>query len=106
MRTIKALLMVLPLSTSMITTSGCYHYPAYVQAAPPAPPYPEVVETIPVRPGETYFWVRGHWAWGHGGYAWIPGRWIERPTPVAVWVPGGWHHQHGGWYWVEGHWQT
>jgi hypothetical protein len=73
----------------------------YVREGPP----PERREVIVERPGAEYVYIRGHWAYAGGGYAWVPGRW-ERPDGRRHrWVEGRWVHDRGGWYYIEGHWR-
>jgi hypothetical protein len=106
MRTVKALLLVLPLWMGAFATSGCYAREVYVASPPPPPAYPVAQERVPSQPGPEYAWVRGHWAWAGGGYRWIYGQWIRRPSAVAIWEPGRWRHEHHGWVWIEAHWRT
>jgi YXWGXW repeat-containing protein len=60
-------------------------------------------EVIPAPPGERFVWRPGYWMW-RNGWAWVPGRYVERPHPEAVWVPGHWAERRWGWTWVPGHW--
>ena len=95
-------------SFALATTSlvGCASAPAqggrvYVRVGPPV----ERSEVIVVRPGPDYVYVRGHWGYGGGGYAWVPGRW-ERPDRAhRRWAEGHWAHDRNGWYWIEGRWR-
>lgn len=103
---------VLATSAVLFLLAGC------VEAAPPrrvavvappvvvrvAPPLPRV-EVAAACPGPAYVWVRGYWAWGARGYAWVPGRWTPRPHRRAVWVDGSWRRFRGGWVWRPGHWR-
>jgi hypothetical protein len=73
----------------------------YIQIAPPAP----IVETVPVAPGPTYYWVPGFWVWDGRDYVWRHGHYALPPHPYTVWVPGHWSHRSKGWYWVPGHWR-
>lgn len=70
--------------------------------APPA----DLIEQIPVSPGETYVWQKGHWHWD-GSWQWTSGQWAERPHGHTVYVPGYWklstHHHR--WEWVQPYWK-
>jgi hypothetical protein len=73
-----------------------------------APPQPRR-EVIVQRPGpdERWVWQKGHWREYHHQYAWVPGRWIERPYRHASWVEPQWvQRPHRGWVYVQGHWNT
>ncbi len=72
----------------------------YIREGPPAARTEVVVE----RPGADYVWLRGHWGYSGGGYAWVPGRWERPDRPRRRWADGGWRRDRRGWYWVEGHW--
>ena len=69
----------------------------------PAPPPPRA-EFQPPPPNERAVWDPGHWNWNGREYAWIGGRYIERPNVAMRWEPGHWVQQGGGWIWVEGSW--
>ena len=71
-----------------------------------APPPPQV-EAIPAAPGphEVWFWQRGHWRWNGASYYWVPGHWVQRPSPGVVWVEPSWQNRNGGWVFIEGHWR-
>lgn len=56
-------------------------------------------------PGRNYVWIQGYHTWDGRGFAWVPGRWEQRPRPRARWVAHRWVHQRGGWVFVEGHWR-
>jgi hypothetical protein len=73
---------------------------AYIQVGPPAP----IVETVPVAPGPSYYWIPGYWRWNGYRYAWAAGYYGYRPYAGAVWHRGYWGHAPGGWYWHGGHW--
>lgn len=70
--------------------------------APEAPPT-EKEEVIPVSPGPTYIWIKGHWAW-HRGWVWEPGHYATLPHETAIWLPGHWDRRPHGWLWIPGHW--
>ena len=68
----------------------------------PPPPLPDY-ETPPV-PDPNYIWTPGYWAWGEGGYYYVPGTWVAAPQPGLVWTPGYWGWQNGYYGWHEGYW--
>src|SRR5579872_4492377 len=58
----------------------------FVDFAPPAlPDYNQ-----PPCPGSNFIWMPGYWAWGDGGYYWVPGTWVEAPQTGLYWTPGYW----------------
>ena len=88
---------------------------------------PELLPEIKVREHSAHaVWVAGYWdmrgdprSAPHGGWVWVPGRWIEPPVPGAVWEPGHWGFNGNGaeplglhplkrgdawWSWIPGHW--
>jgi len=71
-------------------------------APQPPPPLPDYDQ--PQAPGDDYLWTPGYWAWGRGGYYWVPGAWVEAPYPGALWTPGYWgfHNHRYGFY--RGYW--
>lgn len=77
--------------------------PQTVVVAPTAPPAPQV-EVVPVAPSPYYGWAPGYWAW-NGGWVWIGGRYVVRPTPGAVWVGGHWGRHGHGYVWIGGGWR-
>src|SRR5271155_945947 len=71
-----------------------------VHSRPPA----ERIETVPMSPGPSYYWMRGHWGWRHEGWQWVPGRWnVNVAQTGQEWIPGLWVARNGGYLWVEGH---
>jgi hypothetical protein len=68
----------------------------------PPPPLPDY-EPPPV-PEPNYIWMPGYWAWGYGGYYYVPGTWVEAPQPGLVWTPGYWGWQNGYYGWHDGYW--
>ena len=103
LRTVKIALFGIALGTAPLI--GCASAPRgeriYVREAPP----PERREVIVESPGRDYVWLRGHWAYAGGGYAWVPGRWVRPEREHNRWVEGRWVHDRGGWYYIEGHWR-
>ena len=89
LRSWKIALLGITLATAPLV--ACASAPAqgervYIREDPP----PLRREVIIERPGPEYIFIRGHWIYGpHGGYAWVPGRWVR---------PEGRYHR-----WVEGH---
>ncbi|MFY9720511.1 MAG: YXWGXW repeat-containing protein [Candidatus Cybelea sp.] len=71
-----------------------------VNIAPPAIP----VYTQPAAPAPNYLWEPGYWAWGAGGYYWVPGTWVVAPTVGYYWTPGYWGWGSGAYYWHRGYW--
>jgi len=73
-----------------------------ISIAPPALP----VYVQPVCPGDGYIWTPGYWAWSDddGDYYWVPGTWIEAPTPGFLWTPGYWGWNNGVYAWNGGYW--
>jgi hypothetical protein len=71
-----------------------------VNLAPPELP----VYSQPPIPGDGYLWTPGYWAWGDGDYYWVPGTWIEPPTPGYLWTPGYWAANGGEFVWNAGYW--
>jgi hypothetical protein len=75
--------------------------PAYVEAAPPAPPAPVTAVMPAPRPG--FIWIPGAHEWRDGRYVWVEGRW-EHERPGARWHPGHWDHEGRRAYWHPGEW--
>lgn len=81
--------------------------PAHAAAAiAPYPPPPMRAEIPPLASRSDALWLVGHWGWNGAKYSWMPGRYVQRPTPTANWLPGYWEQGSGGWVWTEGHWQS
>jgi hypothetical protein len=68
----------------------------------PPPPLPDY-EPPPV-PDQNDIWAPGYWAWGPGGYYYVPGTWVAAPEPGLVWTPGYWGWQNGYYGWHDGYW--
>jgi hypothetical protein len=58
------------------------------EADQPPPPLPDYEQ--PPAPDPDYLWTPGYWAWGYGGYYWVPGGWVAAPYVGALWTPGYW----------------
>ncbi|MGB8542543.1 MAG: hypothetical protein WCD49_12990 [Candidatus Acidiferrales bacterium] len=73
-----------------------------ITVAPPALP----VYVQPVCPGDNYLWTPGYWSWSDddGDYYWVPGTWVEAPTPGFLWTPGYWGWNNGAYAWNAGYW--
>src|SRR5581483_3749731 len=48
----------------------------------------------------------GYWAWGPGGYYWVPGTWVPAPQPGYLWTPGYWGYSGTSYGWHPGYWAT
>jgi hypothetical protein len=71
---------------------------------PPPANEPEIIPAIPNPMVE--LWRPGYWAPGeNGGFAWVPGQIIIRPSPTAVWASARWVRHTYGWAFEQGHWQ-
>jgi len=71
-----------------------------VNFAPPAIP---MYEQPPLQtPNDV--WMPGYWAYGGGGYYWVPGTWVPAPQPGLYWTPGYWGWQNGLYSWNQGYW--
>jgi len=71
------------------------------------PPAHEM-EQIPLLQDPTVeIWRPGYWSPGgpQGGFIWIPGRIIPRPSPTAIWRSARWVRHAYGWSFEQGHWQ-
>ena len=70
------------------------------------PPAHEM-EEIPLLTDPTVeIWRPGYWSPGeHGGFVWVPGRVIPRPSSTATWKPARWVRHSYGWTFEQGHWQ-
>lgn len=66
------------------------------------PPIPVYVQ--PPAPEPNYIWEPGYWAWGAGGYYWVPGTWVVAPAIGLLWTPGYWGWGSGAYYWHRGYW--
>lgn len=73
---------------------------ADVQVAPP--PLPVYVQ--PPCPVVGWMWTPGYWAWGGGGYFWVPGTWVAPPRVGFLWTPGYWGFVRGAYIWHAGYW--
>ncbi|MDQ2767468.1 MAG: YXWGXW repeat-containing protein [Gemmatimonadota bacterium] len=104
LRSVKIGLMSIGLATAPLI--GCASAPAqggrvYAREGPPV----ERTEVVIERPGPAYVWLRGHWGYSGGGYAWVPGRWERPDRPNRRWAEGRWARDRHGYFWVEGHWR-
>jgi hypothetical protein len=74
----------------------------FVDFAPPALPY----YNQPPCPGPNFIWMPGYWAWGDGGYYWVPGTWVAAPQTGLYWTPGywAWDGDYDAYVWNSGYW--
>jgi hypothetical protein len=49
-------------------------------------------------------WTPGYWAWGGGGYYWVPGTWVQPPRVGVLWTPGYWGFEGGVYAFHAGYW--
>jgi len=68
-------------------------------APPPLPEYDQ-----PPAPDEDDLWTPGYWAWGDGGYYWVPGTWVTPPYYGALWTPPYWGFYGGRYGFHRGYW--
>jgi hypothetical protein len=71
-----------------------------ITIAPPALP----VYVEPPLPADGYIFTPGYWAWGPGGYYWVPGTWVLPPAPGLLWTPGYWAFIDAAYVWHAGYW--
>jgi hypothetical protein len=71
-----------------------------VDVAPP--PLPVYAEPPLTTDGEIF--IPGYWAWTQSGYYWVPGTWVEPPSPGLLWTPGYWAFVDGVYVWYAGYW--
>ena len=58
--------------------------------AAPHPPPPRRAEIPPPAPSPQVLWKYGHWRWNGQQYVWVPGLYVQRPSPTANWIPDYW----------------
>jgi hypothetical protein len=72
----------------------------YAQQPPPElPDYDQ-----PPPPDPNYIWTPGYWAYGSGGYYWVPGTWCPPPYYGALWTPPYWGYYNGRYAFHHGYW--
>ncbi|MGA7341425.1 MAG: hypothetical protein WBE72_02085 [Terracidiphilus sp.] len=71
-----------------------------VNFAPPELP----VYVQPMCPQPNLMWTPGYWAYGDGGYFWVPGAWVPAPYEGALWTPGYWSWNNGNYAYNNGYW--
>jgi hypothetical protein len=49
-------------------------------------------------------WTPGYWAWGGGGYYWVPGTWVQPPSVGFLWTPAYWGFVGGAYRFHAGYW--
>ena len=72
------------------------------QASDPPPELPDYEQ--PPAPDPNTLWTPGYWAWGQGGYYWVPGCWVAAPYTGALWTPGYWGFYGGRYRFHHGFW--
>ncbi len=88
------------------TCDPCYQTPTNIelQTSAFAPP-PPLYEAVPERASpQTMIWKPGYWQYGMGGFYWVNGEMVDRPSPTAVWSPDHWIKHTYGWVFVPGYW--
>jgi hypothetical protein len=81
------------------TDSANAQYDYAQQAPPPLPEYDQ-----PPAPDDNYIWTPGYWAYGAGGYYWVPGTWCPPPYYGALWTPPYWGYYGGRYAFHHGYW--
>lgn len=77
----------------------------YVRLSPSAPPQ-TAYEPEPASPDPMHIiWRRGYWDFDGTTFFWVPGTFMDRPSPTAAWVPDRWEQRMFGWAFVPGYWQ-
>ena len=84
------------------TSDGGADYYRLTRIAPP--PNPVEIPVTPAEPSKEV-WRPGYWEYGLGGFHWVEGRLMPRPTLSAVWSPDHWEMRGYGWAFVHGYWQ-
>jgi hypothetical protein len=71
------------------------------------PQPPQSIDTGPnvAAPGQSYFWIPGHWKWApyEDRYVWQPGYWAAYQTDW-IWVPATYAWTPRGFVYVPGYW--
>ena len=67
------------------------------------PPVLPVYEQPPC-PTDGYLWTPGYYAYGDGGYYYVPGVWVAPPQAGFLWTPGYWGFNNGAYVFNEGYW--
>src|SRR5271154_2349721 len=93
-------LIVFALLMLAMSTAAFAQFGISITIGPPALP---VYEQPPV-PAQGYLWAPGYWAYGEGGYFFVPGTWVMAPQPGFLWTPGYWGWGSGGFAFNEGYW--
>lgn len=67
---------------------------------------PSVLAVKPVKPGNKYIWIEGHWKWNkkRNKYVWMDGYWTKKKNG-KVYISGHWSKKNKGWSYVPGHWK-
>jgi hypothetical protein len=91
------LALLLPLIPASQAHAGVF---ISVNFGPPVLP----VYVQPMCPQPGLMWTPGYWAYGPGGYYWVPGAWVPAPYEGALWTPGYWGYRGGAYVYNEGYW--
>jgi hypothetical protein len=72
-----------------------------------SPPPANETEIIPaIQDPRAEIWRPGYLAPDEsGGFDWVDGEVIPRPSPTAVWATARWAHHVYGWTFEQGHWE-
>jgi hypothetical protein len=85
-----------------LALAGCASTGPMASKPPPAAP----ADPQSSKPGSSFFWVQGNWAWDEDkkDYHWKPGRW-ESFRDGWYLAPGAWTSVEGGWQWQQEQWK-
>ena len=70
-----------------------------ISAPPLLPSYQQPQLTV-----QNQIWTPGYWAWGQGGYYWVPGTWAQPPSNGLMYTPGYWAAAQNGYQYNQGYW--
>lgn len=73
-----------------------------VRTAEVPPPLQD--DAQPPCPDDGSLWIPAYWAWGGGGYHWVPGAWVRPPRAGILWTPGYWSFAGGEYVFHPGYW--
>ena len=106
MRVVLATLRVLTVAIALCLAVAPIAAPAQVTIGvfvdTPPPPIPTYVQ--PEAPFVNAMWTPGYWAWGSGGYYWVPGTWVHPYATGLLWTPGYWGYEGTGYRYWPGYW--
>ncbi len=75
---------------------------ADIRTAEVPPPLQDDVP--PPSPDDASLWAPAYWAWGGGGYYWVPGAWVQPPRPGMLWTPAYWSFAGAVYVFHPGYW--